>query len=143
MNRRPVQSSKIVYYGLPVQNSPKRRVLCYFYGDMNSLKSSIFKFATLNALGTALYVACVAVFMSHTSEIFNGVEEKTALIPFAMLLLLVLSASVTGSLVLGRPILWYLDGKKKEAVTLFVATIGCLFVLTLIAFLGLVLHRAA
>lgn len=103
------------------------------------MKQTILKFAALHALGTALYVACVATFMSYTSEIFGGVKEETALIPFAMLLLLVLSASVTGSLVLGRPILWYLDGKKKEAVTLFIATVGCLFALTLLAFLGLMM----
>lgn len=53
-----------------------------------------------------------------------------------MLLLLILSATVTGSLVLGRPILWYLDGKKKEAVSLFVATVGFLFLITIFAFFG-------
>lgn len=109
--------------------------------DMTSIKYSILKFAGLNALGTALYIALVATFMSHTAEIFNGVEEKTALIPMAMLLLLVLSASVTGSLVVGRPILWYLDGKKKEAISLFIATVGFLFLMTLLAFLALTLFK--
>lgn len=64
------------------------------------MKNTVLKYAGLNALGTALYIAAVATFMSHTSEIFNEVEEKTALIPFAMLLLFVLSATVTGSLVM-------------------------------------------
>lgn len=104
-------------------------------------KKSIVQTAARNAFGTAVYIGCVAAFMSHTSEIFNGIEEKTVLVPFAMLLLFVLSASVTGSLVLGQPILWYLDGKKKEAVTLFVATLGCLFLLTVLAFSGLALLR--
>lgn len=45
---------------------------------MASLKSSILKFATLNAVGAAVYVAFVATFMSHTAEIFNGVKEKNS-----------------------------------------------------------------
>lgn len=110
----------------------------FFMDMMIPMKNALLKIAGLNTLGTAVYVACVAVFMSRTSEIFNGVEEKTALIPFAMLLLFVFSAGVTGSLVLGRPILWYLDGKKKEAVSLFIATLVFLFLVTCLAFVMLV-----
>ncbi|MDQ7814676.1 MAG: hypothetical protein RDU25_02665 [Patescibacteria group bacterium] len=106
---------------------------------MNPMKITILKIAGLNASATALYVACVAMFMSYTSVIFGGVEEKTPLIPFAMLLLFVLSAGVTGSLVVGRPILWYLDGKKKEAVSLFIITLGLLFLITCFAFATLAL----
>lgn len=119
----------------------RRKAAYVLFLLLKSMKNVILKYAGLNALGTALYVAAVAIFMSHTSEIFNGVEEKTALIPFAMLLLFVLSATVTGSLVIGRPVLWYLDGKKKEAVRLFIATVGFLFFFTLVAFLGLALLR--
>jgi hypothetical protein len=102
------------------------------------MKNSILKFAGLNALGTTLYILLVATFLSNTSRIFGGNSaDNTALIPTAMILLLVLSASVTGSLVMGRPILWYLDGKKKEAVSLFITTIGFLFFITLLAFAAL------
>lgn len=103
------------------------------------MKNAILKFAGLNALGTALYVVFVASFLSYTPVLFGSVPEKTVFIPIAMLLLLVFSASLTGLLVLGRPIMWYLDGKKKEAVTLFMATLGFLFLLTLLAFLSLAL----
>ncbi len=105
------------------------------------MQKTILKYASLNALGTACYVVLVALFLSHTSEIFSGVKEKTALIPAAMLMLLVSSASLTGALVLGRPILWYLDNKKKEAVVLLMTTVGFLFVLTLAAFLLLALVK--
>ena len=97
----------------------------------------ILALATLNALGTALYAGLVALFFTHAERLFGAVPEHTPLIPVAMLLLFVSSAALTGSLVLGRPILWYLDGKKKEAVSLFLATLGCLFSITLLAFLGL------
>jgi hypothetical protein len=101
------------------------------------MKPSIVKYAVFNAAGTAVYVALVATFLSHTAQIFDDVPQKTALIPMAMLLLLVLSASVTGGFVLGRPVLWYLDGKKKEAVTLFIATLGCVFLIMVAVFVFL------
>lgn len=102
-----------------------------WYGT--EMKNAILKFAALNALGTALYIALVASLFFYAPHLFGNTKD-TVLIPIAMLLLFVVSASVTGSLVLGRPILWYLDGKKKEAVALFMATVGCLFLLTCIAF---------
>ena len=98
------------------------------------MKSPILKLAALNALSTALYIALVASLFFYLSHGFGKNTADTVLIPFSMLLLFVLSASITGSLVLGRPILWYLDGKKKDAVSLLIATVGCLFLLTLFAF---------
>lgn len=98
------------------------------------MKKSIATFAGLNALGTTFYIVLVAIFLSHASQVFGSKAEDTVFIPVAMLLLFVLSASVTGSLILGRPILWYLDGKKKEAVSLLIATIGFLFGFTVLAF---------
>ena len=105
------------------------------------MKAPILKFAALNAFGTALYIACVSALMFNTETLFGGEgPDETVLIPIAMLLLFVLSASITGSLVLGRPILWYMDGKKKDAVSLLMATLGFLAALTLVAFLGLIAY---
>lgn len=103
------------------------------------MKTPILKFASLNTLGTVLYVALVALFFSNTPYIFGNSPEKTILIPIAMLLLFVCSALITGLLVLGRPILWFLDGKKKEAVTLLLTTLGFLFLTMIIAFTALAL----
>lgn len=98
------------------------------------MKHVILKYAGLHAAGTALYIAAVSTLLFYAPQIFGGTGKDTVLIPIAMLLLFVLSASVTGSLVLGRPILWYLDGKKKEAVSLLAATLGFLFLITVLAF---------
>jgi hypothetical protein len=103
------------------------------------MKNTILKIAGLHAVGTALYVALVASFMFYGSRLFPSKKEDIVLIPIAMLLLLVLSASVTGSLVLGRPILWYIDGKKKESVSLLLATFGFLFLITIFALVMMVL----
>jgi hypothetical protein len=104
------------------------------------MNKAILKIAGLNALGTALYIGLVASLLFYAQNIFGENKEDIVLIPIAMLLLFVVSASITGSLVLGRPILWYLDGQKKEAVSLLIATIGFLFAFTVLAFLGLAIY---
>ena len=102
------------------------------------MPTPITKYAALNALGTAAYISLVASLLFYAQELFgNENVNDTVLIPIAMLLLFVLSASITGGLVLGRPILWYLEGRKKDAISLLVTTIGILSVITFFAFLCL------
>jgi hypothetical protein len=47
----------------------------------------------------------------------------------------VFSALVTGYLVLGKPIMMYMDGQKKEALRLLFYTGAFLFILMLIGFI--------
>lgn len=101
------------------------------------MKPHILKPAALNALGTALYVTLVVSFIFYIPQILGPVQEPQILIPISMLLLFVFSAALTSFLVLGKPILWYLDGQKKEAISLFAYTLGMLFILMLIAFCAL------
>lgn len=107
---------------------------CYHGTTMNS---PILRLAALHAAGTVAYVTLVATFLYHAAELFGDGPDRSVLIPIAMLLLFVVSATITGSLVLGRPVLWYIDGKKKEAVTLFIATVGFLALAMILAFTGL------
>lgn len=96
----------------------------------NDMRNKIIKYAILNALGTALYIGAVA------SLLFYGLKDSgpdTVLAPIVMLLLFVFSAAFTGLLVFGRPVLWYLDGEKEEAVSLLVATLGIFLVITIVA----------
>ncbi|MBP7005847.1 hypothetical protein KBB27_01860 [Patescibacteria group bacterium] len=96
------------------------------------------RLAALHAGGTLLYIALVSSILFNAPRIFGTTGEDIVLIPIAMLLLFVFSAALTGSLILGRPVLWYLDGKKKEAIILFIMTLGFLFLATLFAFLALI-----
>ncbi len=82
------------------------------------------------ALGTAAYIALVALLMSNANNIFGKMPGVMAFIPF--LLLFVVSAAITGSLVLGKPLMMYIDGSRKEAVKLFLTTISWLIVLLVI-----------
>jgi len=95
------------------------------------------KMASLNSLGVLVYVAIVATIMNHAEAIFGKVDGAVGVTGF--LLLFTLSVGVVGSLIIGRPIMLYLDGKKKEAVGLLLATLGCLAILTvlLLTYLGL------
>lgn len=55
-------------------------------------------------------------------------EKDDFLAPVFALLLFVISATVTGLLVLGRPLALYLGGAKKEAFAFLSATLGWLAV---------------
>ncbi|MCC6934208.1 MAG: hypothetical protein IT406_00730 [Candidatus Yanofskybacteria bacterium] len=98
------------------------------------MSSSITKNAIGNAVATAAYVVLIALFFSHAERIFGPEDPKTFLIPTVMLLLLVLSAAITGFLVFGRPVMWYIDGRKKEAIILLGQTLASLAVILLLAF---------
>lgn len=78
----------------------------------------IIKHALANSLLTVLYVILAGTFLFNAQYIFGDIEPSV-FIPISMLLLFVFSAALCGALVLGRPLLWYLDGKKREAVSLF------------------------
>lgn len=80
----------------------------------------------LNALGTLAYVGALVFFMSHGKQWLGQPPEY--LMGMTMLTVFILSAAITGSLVLGRPILMYLDGAKKDALKLFGLTLGWIFV---------------
>jgi hypothetical protein len=93
---------------------------------MNPIK----KYALINAGVTALYIVGLVTFIAN----MESVIEESFLVPALMLILFVFSAAFTAAMILGRPILWYLDGKKKEAVSLFIWTLGCFFVMGLALF---------
>lgn len=73
----------------------------------------------VSALGTLVYIMVVAAIMQNGDRLFG--EMDNFLGPISFLLLFTLSAIVVGGLVLGKPLMLYLDGKKREAVSLFLA----------------------
>lgn len=81
----------------------------------------------MQAIATSLYVGLVAWFMFNANSFFG--KQDSFLAPMALLLLFVLSAAITSSLVLGKSILLYLDNNKKEAIELFAYTLVFLFVI--------------
>jgi len=98
---------------------------------------SVMKYALINALSTAGYIVLVAIVMFIGTEYAFG-ERDTILIHIAMLMLFVFSAAVTGLLVFGRPAVWYLNDKKKEALSLLFHTLGIFFVITIVVFIFMI-----
>ena len=97
----------------------------------------------LHALGHALlvlaYITGVASLMFNGQRLFG--DQKSFLIPIAMLSLFVLSATIVGTLVLGKPILLYVDGKKSEGLKFFGYTVAWLLALTIALFTALALKN--
>ena len=88
-----------------------------------------------HSLGHALlayaYIFCIAMFFNlGVEKMFKKVPEFFA--PIIMLSLLVLSAAIMAVLIFGKPVLLYLDNKKKEALTMLFYTIGWLAVILFI-----------
>ena len=101
--------------------------------------NKIIKRAFIDAIGTTAYIILVASFMFS----LQGFESKEdiIIIPIAMLLLFVCSAAITGFLVFGKPVMLYIDGKKKEAISLLSYTLGILVLITLISFIFLIAYN--
>ncbi len=80
---------------------------------------------------TVLYVVGIVLLMNHLGQVVG--EKESIWFPILGLILFVFSAAITGSLVLGRPLMFYLDGKKGEAVRFFGYTLGWLFAILAVA----------
>ena len=80
---------------------------------------------TLNPFYNALLAAGYIVLVVFTITAFEKPNSPdTILIPIAMLSLFVLSAALMGYIFFYQPATLYLDGNKKEAVDLFLKTVG-------------------
>ena len=102
--------------------------------------NKIIKRAFIDSVGTAAYIILVVSFI-FSLQIFAS-KQDNIIISIAMLLLFVFSAALTGSLVFGKPIMMYLDGKKKEAVSLVAYTLGILLAITILAFITLIIYTS-
>jgi hypothetical protein len=98
------------------------------------------KHAFYNSILAVGYVAFIATMLTNVGKIV-GQGDKSPLGGVAFLLTFVISAAIMGAIVLGRPILWYLDGAKKEAITLFFYTLGFLVAELMVVFAALFVIR--
>jgi hypothetical protein len=100
--------------------------------------SKLIMIGFLNAFGVAAYIVIVSFILRNAEKIFGKMDNFFS--PVAFLLLFVLSAAITGTLTLGRPIWLYLENCKTEAVKLFFYTLGWLFVFTFLVFTTLIIY---
>lgn len=86
----------------------------------------------LHALGVMAYTALASTMLNGGETLFGN--KPTIWGPIAFLMFFVLSATITGLLVLGKPVTLFMEGQKKEAITFLVATVAWLAILTSLIF---------
>ena len=94
-------------------------------------KKNLLERAFLSAVGVVLYVVLLAWFMNNLHNWFES-DSRSWLNPALFLMAFIISACITASLVLLKPILLYVEGQKKEAVHLFSFTLGFLVLLAIL-----------
>jgi len=94
--------------------------------------NKIWQKALINSFLTTLYIYSIGMFLFYAGSIKLG-KTNAFLAPIAFLLLFVLSAGLTSFLVFGKPVLLYLDGKKKESISLLMYTFVFLFAFTFLS----------
>lgn len=101
-------------------------------------KSNYLLKSFISAGGVLVYVSGVAWLGFNNQRIFG--KPTDFLTSLFVLLLFVISASVTGLLVLGKPIHWYWNGFKKEALILLFATLAWLAIFLIVVVAVLLLR---
>lgn len=84
-----------------------------------------------HSLGVLAYVLLVVWVINNAQQFFGSMNNQFWG-PVAVLMLFVLSATIVGLLVLGRPVYLYLNGQKDEGLKFLFYTIGWLLVFTII-----------
>lgn len=102
--------------------------------------SKLIQRGLVNSLGVLIYVFLVSLILNNGAKIFGEVDNEL-FAPVVFLMLFVFSALTTGSLILGKPILLYLEGAKKEAIKLLFYTGASLFIIIIIISLALFLFK--
>lgn len=101
--------------------------------------SSLVKRAAVSALGVYAYIALLVTLVFNAEKLFGPVEPGW-LGPTLFLTLFVVSACVTSTMVLLKPITLYADGSRREALHLFGYTVVALATIALIVSAILVLR---
>jgi hypothetical protein len=78
--------------------------------------------------------------MNNGNKIF-GSSDNNLIAPILFLLLFVFSALLTGFLVLGKPLMLYIDGQKKDGVNLLFYTGTALFILLILVAILLIILK--
>lgn len=102
--------------------------------------STLVRWGITHAFCVLVYIFLLSAFFNNASNWF-GKADKDIITPVAALMLFVFSALVTGGLVLGKPIMLYIDGQKKEGVKLLFFTGIGLFVFMSLAFAVLLIMK--
>ena len=88
----------------------------------------------INAFGASSYIIMVVSVMNFVTQSLRD-KPDTFFAPVIVLFVLTLSVAVMAYLFFYQPLLLFIEGKKKEAVNLFVKTVGIFAVFTSVVLL--------
>jgi hypothetical protein len=101
----------------------------------------MFRNPFINALSALAYIILVVSVMTFITKPLRN-KPDTFLAPITVLFVLTLSVTVMAFLFFYQPLQLFIEGKKKEAVNLFVKTVGvfaaCTGVILILLFSGLI-----
>ena len=85
----------------------------------------------INALSASAYIVLVVAVMTFVTKPLRN-KPDTFFAPITVLFVLTLSVAIMAYLFFYQPLQLFIDGKKKQAVNLFVKTVGIFAVITII-----------
>lgn len=85
----------------------------------------------INAFSATAYIIVIVSILNYVSQT-QGHKPDSAFAPIVFLSLLTLSVSVMAYIFFYQPLVLIIDGKKKEAIRLFVKTVGIFGAITAI-----------
>lgn len=83
----------------------------------------------INALSASVYIILVVSVMTFITRPLNN-KPDTFLAPITMLFVLTLSVAVMAYLFFYQPLQFFIEGKKKEGINLFIKTVGIFAAIT-------------
>lgn len=86
----------------------------------------------INAIGSFAYIVLGVTIMTFLTQPLRD-KPDTFFAPVVFLSLLTLSVAVMAFLFFYQPLMYFIEGKKKEAVSLFIKTVGIFAFLTAVA----------
>lgn len=100
---------------------------------------SIKKLGFLQALGVSFYIFLIGLFINNVEKFIGNIGLPFG--PILMLLLLSTSVLICAVLVLYKPYKLFIEGKKKEALSVIIATTISLFGFLTLFLIGLILFK--
>jgi hypothetical protein len=83
----------------------------------------------VNALSASVYIILIVSVMNFVTQPLKD-KPDTFFAPITVLFVLTLSVAVLAYLFFYQPLILFIEGKKKEAIDLFVKTVGVFAVIT-------------
>jgi hypothetical protein len=91
----------------------------------------MFRNPVINALSASAYIILVVSVMTFVTQPLKN-KPDTFFAPITVLFVLTFSVAVMAILFFYQPLLLFIEGKKKEAVNLFIKTVGIFAALTVV-----------